>query len=591
MGIEPSSAPLPGQVVSAPILWSRLEWTVHLSRHLEGRGLVAYRISVVPMAALLAVASASAQTAALPPGVTEELICERPENVAGRFFRAQDQVSSDLGKVVWVFGHNVMVNCAPLDPPAEEFLEPALSPDGQHVLRAGRQAKSWFVWLDAEQIAGPFDGVRRAYFAPDGRVVFAAKRAEAWTWFVGGKEQTITTPALKGDGALCKTEYAGLWNLDLAVTREVLEHCWSALIAVTRDHVAYPAKRTDGWHLVVDGQIGPPFERILQITFSPDGSRLAYLGLRKDRVVAVVDGKEEPARDDVEGLRFSADSKRVAYLAIETSKDVTGTVVADGTPSRSHLALILNAKDDLRTNLGLVDFGLWPPPVLKPYMTGATAPQFRSDGKVVYAACTTNGQGGVWVEGADTPLFQVTDVASLVGPVLSEVGDHAGWVERDAKTDTWVGFVDGQPRGAAPGVPKRANIAQHPTLSRDGSRLAFVHMAWGGGGGQLDVYALRRVVATGLVDKPYDALDLSNLRFSDDGRHLAYEVRSAKGFAVGPLRSAGFVVLDGVPGRPYSWVMPGTMRFVGPDTVRYVAVVQEAKKAPYRYIRVTQTAP
>jgi WD40-like Beta Propeller Repeat len=572
---------------------------------------MAHRIPVILMGALVSAASAFAQPAAPPPLITEELICERPEKDAGRLFRALDHVSSDLGKVVWILRRDVVVNGETVPPPADEFIEPALSPDGQHVLRAGRQAKSWFVWLDTQQIAGPFDGVRRTYFAPDGRVVFAAKRAQAWTWFVDGKEQPVTTPVLKQDGALCKTELAGLWNIDHPTTREVLEHCWSALIAVARDRVAHPTKRIDGWHMVVDGQIGPPFESIIQTTFSPDGSRLAYLGIRKDRVIAVVDGKEEPARDAVEGLRFSADSRRVAYLAIDTSKDVTGLVVADGAPSRSYPALIQNADRDLRANLSLVDIGLWISPELQPYMTGASAPLFRSDGKVVYAARTAaalrrivleggglemvpgiakaTGQEGIWVEGADKPLFQASLVLS--GPVLSDVGEHVGWVEWDAKAETWVGFVDGQPRGTAPSVPRRSNSAEHLTLSRDGSRLAFVQVAGGGGSSQLDVHALHRVVATGLEDKPYDAIGLTNLRFSDDGKHLAYEVHGAKGLAVRGRGYAGLVVLDGVPGRVYSEVMSGTMRFVGPNAVRYVARVQETKGGPYRYYRVTQTAP
>ena len=550
---------------------------------------MAHRIPLVLIAALVCAAFAFAQPAPLPPRVTEELICERPEKDAGWLLMAPDQVSSDLGKVVWVGRRNVMVNCEPLGPPADEFLQPALSPDGQHVLCAGRQAKSWFVWLDAQQIAGPFDGVRRAHFAPDGRVIFAAKRAQAWTWFVDGKEQPVTIPALKEDGALCNGEMVGLWNINNPTTRTALERCWSALIAVTPDRVAYPAKRTDGWHMVVDGQVGPPFERIIQLAFSPDGSRLAYLGLRKDRVVAVIDGKEEPAHDDVEGLRFSADSKRVAYLAIDTAKGVTGVVVADGVPGPSYPALSLNVDQDLRHNLGLAFSGLWISPDLLPLWTGASGPLFRSDGKVVYAARTAAGQEGIWVEGIDGPLFQTSMM--LEGPVQSQVGDHIGWVEKDGKADRWVGFVDGQPRGAVPDLSKKPNFAQQLTLSRDGSRLAFVHVVGGIAPNQLDKLAPRRVVATGFEDRPYDANGLDDLRFSDDGNHLAYVVRLAKGVAVGPIRYATFVVLDGVPGRAYSWVMPGTMRFVGQDTVRYVAVVQESKNAPYRYIRVTQKAP
>lgn len=545
-----------------------------------------HRIRVVPIAALMCAASALAQSAAPPPRLTEELICERPMKAAE--WLAKDQVSSDLGKVVRVFQRNVLVNCEPLGPPADELLQPALSPDGQHVLRAGRQAKSWYVWLDAQQIAGPFDGVRRAHFAPDGRVVFAAKRAQAWTWFVDGKEQPVTTPALKEDGGICNGEMVGLWNPDHPATRPAVERCWSGLVALTRDRVAYSVKRADGWHLVVDAQIGPPFERILQITFSPDGSRLVYLGLRKERVVPVVDGKEEPAHDAIEGLRFSADSKRVAYLAIDTTKGVTGQVVADGVPSRPYPVASLDLVEQvLRSNLGFSRLGFWLSPPLLPVLTGASGPLFRSDGKVIYSAITATGQTGIWVEGAEQPLFKAGDPHEVV---QSEGGEHIAWLDRDAKSDSWVGLVDGQPRGSAPRVPKKSDFAEQLTLSRDGSRLAFVHVVGGFAPNQLAVHAPRRVVATGLEDKAYDALFLTDLRFSDDGKHLAYVVIGAKGVGASQFGN-GFVVFDGVPGRVYSVVLPETLRFVGPDTVRYVAVVQESKKAPFRYYRVTQTAP
>ncbi len=574
---------------------------------------MAHRIPVILSAALVSAASASAQPALAPPRATEELICERPEKDARLGWWTDTQVSRDLQKVVWRSRNGVVVNGETLGPPADELIEPALSPDGRHVLRAGRQQKSWFVWLDAQQIAGPFDGVRLAHFTPDGRVVFSAKRANAWTWFVDGKEQPVTTPAAKGDDyVLCNVELAA-WGLHVPTIPYALERCRSALIALAGDRVAYPTKRIDGWHMVVDGQIGPPFERIIQITFSPDGSRLAYLGIRKNRVVAVVDGREEPVRDAVEGLRFSADSKRVAYLAVDTSKDATGLVVADGAPSRSYPALIQDVGRDLHVNRALIELGFWRSPALLPYFTGASAPLFRSDGKVVYAARTAAalrwilledrgleavpditkapGKEGIWVEGTDKPLFPASLVLS--GPVQSEVGEHVGWVELDAKADTYVGFVDGQPKATVPGTPRpRSNSVLDVTLSRDGSRLAFVHVARGHGWIRGDLHALRRVVATGLEDKPYDANYLANLRFSDDGKHLAYEVHGAKGFEVrGPGGYADLVVLDGVPGRAYSEVLPGTMRFVGQNAVRYVARVQETKGGPYRYYRVTQTAP
>lgn len=258
-------------------------------------------------------------------------------------------------------------------------------------------------------------------------MAFAAKRARSWVWFVDGKEQPVATPEV-------------------------------GPIAVAGDRVAYATKRLDGWRMVVDGQVGPPFDKLFQITFSPDGSRLAYLGLRKWRMIAVIDGKEEPVRDAVEGLRFSADSKRVAYLALDTAKRVTAQVVVDGEPGRAYPALLQNLQDSLPpavrgalgTAFGFVGPDVWRSPSLLPLLTGASAPQFRSDGKVIYAAWATTvahgvdidkrgdviviakGQEGLWVEGSDRPLFEASFVTE---PVLSEVGDHVGWVEWDGSVE------------------------------------------------------------------------------------------------------------------------------------------------------------
>lgn len=564
------------------------------------------------IAVLASAASALAQPAAAPHAA-EELIGERPTKDFSRDWWDGTTVSSDLRKVVWRARNAVVVNGQPLGPPAQDLVEPALSPDGQHVLTAGRVGKAWFVWLDGQQLAGPLDGARWPRFTPDGRVIFEARRGDSWTWFVDGKEQPVTVPSTRADGSFCSAQASGLidWDVDPAVP-EALEQCRSALIAVAGGRVAYPTKQVDGWHMVVDGQIGPPFEKIVRITFSPDGSRLAYLGVRKDRIVAIVDGKEEPVRDAVEGLRFSPDSKRVAYLAIDASKDAAGQIVADGAPSRSYPALIQNVSRDLSSNF--VFFGFWNSPELLPYMTGASAPLFRSDGKVVYAARTVAppkryllegagigawpdiarpaGQEGIWVEGADKPLFPASLVVS--GPVLSEVGGHVGWVEWDVKADSWVGLVDGQPSATVASAPRpRTNGVEAMALSRDGSRVAFVHAAKGRGWIRGDRHALRRVVATGLEDQPYDAGFIASLRFSDDGKHLAYEVHGAKGLKVEGQGHAyaDLVVLDGVPGRAYAQVMQGTLRFVAPNAVAYVARVRETEDGPYRYYRVTQTAP
>jgi hypothetical protein len=546
------------------------------------------RTTTILLMSGLAAAAALAQSTARAPSAAEELICERSPKDHGSWPAGSEGLaSSDLQKVAWVLRRSaardtyyVVVNGEAIAPPADEFLEPVLSPDGQHILRAGRRGKSWSVWLDGEPLGDAFDEIRGIGFTPNGRALFAGRRKGAWTWFVGREEQPFPSPEI---GA----------------------------IAVSGTHLAYGAKTPDGWRVVLDGEpSGSAFDAIVQILFSPDGSRLACLGLRQGQMVAVIDGKEEPARPGILGLRFSPDSKRVAYVAIETSGEgALGRLVVDGRVGQPFPALVQSIEDELRTFLSSPRLARALPPEPKPYLTGLSAPVFASDGTLIYAAhvvapaqkirvqggpevvpslAQTAGQEGVFVEGRDKPLHPATLL--VAGPVLSDTGGRIAWVEWDAAASRWSGVVAGRPGESVASVTGRTNQVQQLTLARSGSRLAFVHLAAGSGfargkGG----HALWQVVATGLGVKPYEAGDVQNLRFSEDARHLAYEVHDARDIDEPGTRIGSFVVLDGVPGRAYADVLRGSMRFVASNAVRYIARVQEAKGGPFRYYRVTQT--
>jgi len=52
-----------------------------------------------------------------------------------------------------------------------------------------------------------------------------------------------------------------------------------------------------------------------QVTFSPDGKRLAFVVWKGKESRAVVDGVEGPSYDDIRSLVFSSDSKKVAFFA------------------------------------------------------------------------------------------------------------------------------------------------------------------------------------------------------------------------------------------------------------------------------------
>jgi len=83
--------------------------------------------------------------------------------------------------------------------------------------------------------------------------------------------------------------------------------------------LAYAASRAAQWFLVVNGQEGPPFDRIVGPRFSPDGKKLVYRARQEGRrfvVVADLNGRtirQHPAYDQVFPVQFAPDGKSVAY--------------------------------------------------------------------------------------------------------------------------------------------------------------------------------------------------------------------------------------------------------------------------------------
>jgi dipeptidyl aminopeptidase/acylaminoacyl peptidase len=90
-------------------------------------------------------------------------------------------------------------------------------------------------------------------------------------------------------------------------------------------HVAYGARRnkwfvSNKWFVVVDSQVGSEYDGIGDIFFSPDGKHAAYGARRNKWFVSnkwfvVVDGQAGPEHDGIRDITFSLDGKHVAYGA------------------------------------------------------------------------------------------------------------------------------------------------------------------------------------------------------------------------------------------------------------------------------------
>ena len=151
---------------------------------------------------------------------------------------------------------------------------------------------AWFVSI-GDQRLGPYERVGPLVFTDDGRhFAFAALVDETWRVIRDG------TPG---------TAYPFIEDTIV-------------IASPTGDHVAYVVRDGTRSFLVLDGKEHPRFDSIGlgTVTFSPDGSRLAYAGLWDGAWRVVVDGVTgtEAYHDLADaGISFSPDSKHVAIVA------------------------------------------------------------------------------------------------------------------------------------------------------------------------------------------------------------------------------------------------------------------------------------
>jgi len=81
---------------------------------------------------------------------------------------------------------------------------------------------------------------------------------------------------------------------------------------------AFAAQTETGWHAVVDGKLGEPFEAIQARTlqFSEDGAHVAYVGSTGSCAFIVVDGEVGPCRERVRSLRVTNPGRVAAVVRV-----------------------------------------------------------------------------------------------------------------------------------------------------------------------------------------------------------------------------------------------------------------------------------
>ncbi len=180
---------------------------------------------------------------------------------------------------------------------------------------------------------GPdFDAVSRLAFGPGGRsLAYLAERAGQRMVVLDGKEETVPPGELFGPLVVRPDGKAvGIFRLDGDAVRlhqafagagpdEVTPGGGEELTYSPGGLHAYASSRRGRQLVVVGGKDGPPFDRVVSPSFSPDGRFLVYRARQDGRrfvVVADPSGKttrQLPTYEQVFPVRFTADGKSVAY--------------------------------------------------------------------------------------------------------------------------------------------------------------------------------------------------------------------------------------------------------------------------------------
>lgn len=194
---------------------------------------------------------------------------------------------------------------------------------------------------------GPlYDSINNPVFGPDGvSLAYEAARGGERFLVFNGREEKISKRPLVGPPVIrpdLKAVGAIIGNIDpatqhLAVSsagnaagmheffgkdaRKGKEYEEAKYLVYNRDGSAYAhaARTGQSWLVVVNGQEGPLFDRVVSPVFTPDGKKLAYRA-RKDgmRFVVVADTtgktiKQYPAYEQVFQPVFTSDGKSIAY--------------------------------------------------------------------------------------------------------------------------------------------------------------------------------------------------------------------------------------------------------------------------------------
>lgn len=199
------------------------------------------------------------------------------------------------------------------------------SPTGCHLAYRGKTGKQHTVFVDGREF-GPYDLATPVVFSHDGsRYAFGVADAKGYPLYaiIDGKQVGRALP---------------LTITATLLPRPNLTVDGNSVFGPDGKHTIYIEGEYAKWNLIVDGarpMSEPCTGDDFNVTFSPDGSRMAYLCSQKqgkDYVRTVyIDGQAQGSYQAFVGdMHFSPDGKRFAFVTRSGSFRVKSAVVVDG---------------------------------------------------------------------------------------------------------------------------------------------------------------------------------------------------------------------------------------------------------------------
>jgi hypothetical protein len=415
---------------------------------------------------------------------------------------------------------------------------------GDHVAWALAQDGNWTVMLDGKQQGGTYTNVEYLTLSPDGgHVHFFGKLRDKWVHVFDGNETSpgyasVTAISFEPGGnsfayGACAEKNSCRLVVDDKAAQDEYQNMSGPRYSADGKHLGFSGTREKASHIVVDGHdAGPTVGYYDPNRWGFDSAGRLYAAASTNfKWTYLIGDKMGPMFDVISPIAFSPDGQHYAYGGVNVRQHFStfkmdATVVFDGRPGQTFEG---SGMVDLRTMVALGEAAAGPMGVqaMQANFFGVSDPTFSPDGKLTYAGRRGKGDVVVMVGEEAGPALD-----ELLSPIqFSQDARHSAYVgaRGDSRDDSFVEVRDNQLGKTFP-VGARVGVVDWGAMSTDGSRFAY-ELVRGG----LDYLnrattrARRTVVLDGQAGREYNADSIGMALFSGDSRHYLYTVAHVDG--------------------------------------------------------------